>query len=731
MSSLLRNVGRSGSMNPATPPWAMSAPAVGSPTHHDCTATPISPRNPGAAGETSAFSLRMDLSHLLERQRSGLCGSGSASPLDAEPRSGGDSGSFGSGSSPRGDSPTRAPSVTLTDRHGRQWLQSQKRLGSGAFGEVWLGVSADDGELVAVKTLRVPRIHEIQPQNPVSVAQRRRRQRAASSAAPLASAVSPEERQRRVEDLVREVDILTKVSHPNIVNYRASLVSLRDELAIVIMEFVAGGSLADMLSNFGPLPLSSSRRYLRDACSGLACLHSRGIIHRDMKPHNLLLKSSGCVKLADFGAAARLEQLCEGEKIGTPVYMAPEQCRGLGVGPLSDMWSVGIITCELLTHALPWTLGPEPFVAQAFIFRLGKEEDFAPTIPDTLDPGAQLFARRCLQRVAEQRPSAEEARCDAFLSQIDAAGSPRKVLPTIGAGRSLAAAALRGAREERTLVSPSSSDANLSASRALVGERSQSAQLCSSGESAQGARRGSRRLSVQPIVAAVAAAASGLSPRLSGSLSRVPAAEAAAAAGAEPPSPGRRMRAATTTANRSPLHRLSGVLSRAATGQVSTDGGSPPPQRQPDSPPAPPRRPSQGPPPTVHQPGSPPAPPVQVTAGKVCDSAEGMSPPAPAPLAPVPTDYLLTSISVRDLGPPQSALGQFQTGATVPMPAYPPPSVDSGDLLEATRPLGSSSRLASGSALLTQQQQASDVPTLTVSTHMSSAGSLRAGAEGR
>eukprot|EP00756_Hemistasia_phaeocysticola_P057630 Hpha_TRINITY_DN34237_c0_g1::TRINITY_DN34237_c0_g1_i1::g.34400::m.34400 len=323
---------------------------------------------------------------------------------------------------------------TFVDRHGREWRQTSRSLGAGAFGEVLLGVGAD-ASLVAIKTILLPKIRK------ESINKSRRRAWGGGG-----GGVSPEEAQRRLDDLVREVEILTKVTHPNIVNYRASLVSRDTGTAKVIMEFVGGGSLADLLSVAGTLPIGAVRKYMQGLSQGLNYIHSHGIIHRDLKPGNILLTSDGLVKLADFGAAVQLARLVD-ETIGTPQYMAPELCRGHGVGPASDVWSVGIILCELLTSSLPWNLGQLPLTA--FIHRLGNE-DISPVIPQEIGPEAHDLAWSCFRMRAEERPTAVQLCQSSFCAGSQRACS--KVWREAGAGVSAAAVVLKHADSAASLA---------------------------------------------------------------------------------------------------------------------------------------------------------------------------------------------------------------------------------------------------------------------------------------
>eukprot|EP01062_Namystynia_karyoxenos_P006996 TRINITY_DN1244_c0_g1_i1.p1 TRINITY_DN1244_c0_g1~~TRINITY_DN1244_c0_g1_i1.p1 ORF type:complete len:1568 (+),score=469.39 TRINITY_DN1244_c0_g1_i1:84-4787(+) len=325
--------------------------------------------------------------------------------------------------------------LKFTDHRDRVWCRAQRCLGKGAFGEVWLGMGSEGG-LVAIKTmsLPMPRMQEpsAAPQGGgrgevMTTAARRRlarkRQQGGGGGAPApAAAAAPnmKEHLSQIEDLLREVGLMHKLKHENIVQYLTSAVV--NGYIMIVMEFLSGGSLSDVLSQFGGttsgsgLPLSSIQRYTRDIVRGLTFLHSNDIIHRDMKPHNVLLLVEGQCKLADFGASAQLNQLASSNQgvIGTPLYMGPEAARGAAC-KASDVWGLGCILCQLFSGEVPYTFtDDEPFNPHTFLFKLANVDGFAPTIPPQMTPEARSFALKCLRKDPDERPTAAELEKDPF-----------------------------------------------------------------------------------------------------------------------------------------------------------------------------------------------------------------------------------------------------------------------------------------------------------------------------
>eukprot|EP00755_Sulcionema_specki_P010177 Sspe_Gene.45725::Locus_22711_Transcript_1_1_Confidence_1.000_Length_4337::g.45725::m.45725 len=274
----------------------------------------------------------------------------------------------------------------LRDRKGHLWRCSGKMLGEGAFGKVWLGMG-HDGQLVAIKAMRLPS---------EETCHRRR-------GPPL---------HQQIEDLVQEVGFLARLKHENIVSYLSSMVHANT--IYICMEYMPGGTLHDILDFFGKLDEGSVKRYLNDVLTGLQFLHKQDIVHRDIKPHNVLLQVDGQCKLTDFGASALVSAL-SGAKgpIGTPHYMSPEACLGKAGAP-ADMWAIGIMFLQLVSGKIPYEV-PEPFVAFEFIFKLGRTESFGPVFPDGLSAAGMSFAQACLNRSEERRLSATELLAHEFL----------------------------------------------------------------------------------------------------------------------------------------------------------------------------------------------------------------------------------------------------------------------------------------------------------------------------
>ena len=159
------------------------------------------------------------------------------------------------------------------------------------------------------------------------------------------------------ERFLREIAIAARLTHPHILPLHDSGES--GEILYYVMPFVEGESLHERLTRDGPLPLGDALRIAREVADGLAYAHSRGVVHRDIKPGNILLEAGHAV-VADFGIARAVsfagdaELTSSGMAIGTPFYMSPEQITGRQVDGRSDVYSLGCVLYEMLTGEPPF-----------------------------------------------------------------------------------------------------------------------------------------------------------------------------------------------------------------------------------------------------------------------------------------------------------------------------------------------------------------------------------------
>jgi len=155
----------------------------------------------------------------------------------------------------------------------------------------------------------------------------------------------------------REALAAARLVHPNIVQVFDFGFDEGHHQHFIVMEHVPGHSCAELLRDRGHLDIDQAVEIVAQACRGLDYAHRNGVVHRDVKPGNLLVSDSDVVKLADFGIARAVDQSSitqAGSVLGTAAYLAPEQARGEEAGPRADIYSLGVVTYQLMSGRLPY-----------------------------------------------------------------------------------------------------------------------------------------------------------------------------------------------------------------------------------------------------------------------------------------------------------------------------------------------------------------------------------------
>ena len=255
-------------------------------------------------------------------------------------------------------------------REGR-WKRGEA-IGRGSFGEVYKAMN-DKGKLFAVKQLNMAG------------------------------------KQNEVEDLLREIETMKELEHPNIVAYVGACVDEDKGFVYIFQEWVPGGSVAHLLKNFGTFDIGTIRSYTRQILHGLVYLHENGIVHRDIKGGNVLVDDTGTVKLADFGASTKLNfgktQNTTTVK-GTPYFMAPETLSDSKYGRKGDIWAVGCTIIQMLTGDPPWKDCNLQNLVQLHMHLL--QWNGPPVFAREVPREVHACLERCFAKDAEKRPSAVE-----------------------------------------------------------------------------------------------------------------------------------------------------------------------------------------------------------------------------------------------------------------------------------------------------------------------------------
>jgi eukaryotic-like serine/threonine-protein kinase len=202
-----------------------------------------------------------------------------------------------------------------------------------------------------------------------------------------------------------------------------------NERPFIVMEYLGGGSIAERLRD-GPVPMSQALRWLDEAASALDAAHAHGIVHRDVKPANLLLDRSDRVHVADFGiaSAAGLDSMTvTGTVLGTAGYLSPEQANGQRATPASDRYALAVVAYELLTGRRPFESESPTAEAAAHVHAAVPSVcERGPDLPCELDP---VFERALAKHPRDRYPTSAEFAGDLRRALSDAAGMTNIVAP--------------------------------------------------------------------------------------------------------------------------------------------------------------------------------------------------------------------------------------------------------------------------------------------------------------
>ncbi|HET7458966.1 MAG TPA: protein kinase [Gemmatimonadaceae bacterium] len=240
---------------------------------------------------------------------------------------------------------------------------------------------------------------------------------------------------------LREAETAAQLSHPNIVPIYA--VDERDGLVYFVMGYVEGDNLAKRLAERGPMPVDDVRQVLREVAEALAYAHARNVVHRDIKPDNILLcEDDGRAKVTDFGIARAVSEgggdsrlTATGMAIGTPAYMAPEQAAGdRDVDGRTDLYSLGVVGYQMLVGEPPFKAGNTPAM-------LVKHLSEAPVPVDQRREGVPPDLARSIMRLLEKEPANRFPTAQALVAALDgeevpeapeAPGSPYRAAASAG-----------------------------------------------------------------------------------------------------------------------------------------------------------------------------------------------------------------------------------------------------------------------------------------------------------
>ena len=213
----------------------------------------------------------------------------------------------------------------------------------------------------------------------------------------------------------REIQLSSRVTHKNVL--RVYDLGEADGVRFLTMQYVEGEDLSSLLKRVGPLPVPRLTHLFRQICEGLAAAHDEGVVHRDLKPQNIMVDAADRVWLTDFGLAKNLggTAMTElGAVMGTPAYMSPEQVRGETVDRRADIYSLGVIFYEMASGQTPFAGGS---VYEVMMRRLTT----APKPITDLNPAIPPYLRKILERCLAVDPAARYQTAHEVLADLDTA----------------------------------------------------------------------------------------------------------------------------------------------------------------------------------------------------------------------------------------------------------------------------------------------------------------------
>ena len=266
---------------------------------------------------------------------------------------------------------TKEPILKPPEPSPIHWKQGNL-IGEGAYGKVYECLNIETGEILAVKHV------ELSGDKQTII--------------------------REISSLKKEITLLRGLKHKNIVRYITTQVTEDLKAVDILMEYMPGGSVRQLINKFSKLHEKTVQKYTCQLLCGLDYLHSQGIIHRDIKCANLLVDNEGTIKLSDFGASTHPRDALEINRSlkGSPYWIAPEVAARTGHSFAADVWSVGCVVIEMITGNPPWSQISRDAKE---VLRIVANTRVPPEYPPRISDECKEFLDRCLRINYKERES--------------------------------------------------------------------------------------------------------------------------------------------------------------------------------------------------------------------------------------------------------------------------------------------------------------------------------------
>ncbi|KAG0687804.1 ATP-dependent RNA helicase dbp4 [Pichia californica] len=268
------------------------------------------------------------------------------------------------------------------------WIKGEL-IGIGKFGKVYVAMNVTTGDLIAVKQMSIN--HKF---------------------------LNRKETTDIVDTFKAEIDSLKDLDHINIVQYLGF--EIKDNAYSIFLEYVSGGSIGHLLRKYGKFDEPVIKDLTVQMLHGINYIHSKGILHRDLKADNLLLEVDGVLKISDFGISKRAKDIYTSQSKlnfqGTIFWMAPEiinDTHGVGYNAKVDIWALGCVVMEMFTGERPWS----KYEGEGVMYKLGKEKSAPPIkkeIRKEISTYGKGFMKRCFEVEPVKRPTAQTLLGDPF-----------------------------------------------------------------------------------------------------------------------------------------------------------------------------------------------------------------------------------------------------------------------------------------------------------------------------